>query len=190
MTGDIRNHVSTYEACREYEQSQTKETLKSHQTASRPWQYVAADLSCLGSYAKPNIDENQLEVASATFLEALLSILKCKSIRMQHSITVSLDHDIIRFVFGNNGTPSEDKFIVYENDDFSRLCLPPFWHYYFELGQGVQVDFPVKLKTQLSFKSKRYFIKECGTLEKRPFIPYEKVCLVSNRKACSAKGLI
>ena len=44
MTGDIWNHVSTCEACREYERRQTKETLKSHQTPSRPWQYVAADL--------------------------------------------------------------------------------------------------------------------------------------------------
>ena len=48
MTGDIKNHVSTCEACREYERSQSKETLKSHQTPSRPWQYVAADLFKLG----------------------------------------------------------------------------------------------------------------------------------------------
>ena len=44
MTGDIKNHVSTCEACREYEQSQTKEMHRSHETPSRPWQYVAADL--------------------------------------------------------------------------------------------------------------------------------------------------
>ena len=37
MTGDIKNHVSTCEACREYERSQTKETLRSHETPSRPW---------------------------------------------------------------------------------------------------------------------------------------------------------
>ena len=44
MTGDIKNHVSTCEACREYERSQTKETLISHETPSRPWQYVAVDI--------------------------------------------------------------------------------------------------------------------------------------------------
>jgi len=44
MTADIKNHVSSCEACREYERSQTKETLKNHQTPSRPWQYVAANL--------------------------------------------------------------------------------------------------------------------------------------------------
>ena len=44
MTGDIKNHVSTCEACREYERGQTEETLKSHQTPSQPWQYIAPDL--------------------------------------------------------------------------------------------------------------------------------------------------
>ena len=44
MTGDSKNHVSTCEACREYEHSQTKETVMSHKTPSRPWQRVAVDL--------------------------------------------------------------------------------------------------------------------------------------------------
>ena len=44
MSGGIKIQVSTCEACREDERSQTKETLKSHQTPDRPWQYVAADL--------------------------------------------------------------------------------------------------------------------------------------------------
>ena len=44
MTGDIKNYVSTCEACREYEQGQRKETLTSHEVPSRPWQFVAADL--------------------------------------------------------------------------------------------------------------------------------------------------
>lgn len=44
MAGDIKNHVSTCEACREYERGQTKETLKSHHTPSWRCQYVAADL--------------------------------------------------------------------------------------------------------------------------------------------------
>ena len=44
MTGDIKNYVSTCEACREYEKGQRKETLISHEARSRPWQFVAADL--------------------------------------------------------------------------------------------------------------------------------------------------
>ena len=37
-------YVSTCEACRKYERGQTKETLTSHETPSRTWQFVAADL--------------------------------------------------------------------------------------------------------------------------------------------------
>lgn len=44
MYGDIKNFVSTCEVCREYERSQTKETLRSHEIPSRLWQRVAADL--------------------------------------------------------------------------------------------------------------------------------------------------
>ena len=44
MTGDIKNHVSTCEACREYEHSQTKETIMSHKTPNHPWQRIAVDL--------------------------------------------------------------------------------------------------------------------------------------------------
>ena len=36
--------MSTCEACRKYDQGQRKETLTSHETLSRPWQTVAADL--------------------------------------------------------------------------------------------------------------------------------------------------
>ena len=44
MTADIKNYVSTCEACREYEQGQVKETIMSPETPNRPWQQVAADL--------------------------------------------------------------------------------------------------------------------------------------------------
>ena len=44
MTADIKNYVSTCEACREYERGQVKETMMSPETPSRPWQRVAADL--------------------------------------------------------------------------------------------------------------------------------------------------
>ena len=44
MSNDIKNHVSTCEACREYEKSQPKETLCSHEVPNRPWQRVGIDL--------------------------------------------------------------------------------------------------------------------------------------------------
>jgi len=44
MTADIKNYVSTCEACREFERGQVKETIMSPETPNRPWQRVAADL--------------------------------------------------------------------------------------------------------------------------------------------------
>ena len=44
MTADIKNYVSTCEACREYERGQVKETMMSSETPNRPWQQVVADL--------------------------------------------------------------------------------------------------------------------------------------------------
>ena len=37
MTADIKNYVSTCEACREYERGQVKETMMSPETPNRPW---------------------------------------------------------------------------------------------------------------------------------------------------------
>lgn len=64
--------------------------------------------------------------------------------------------------------------------------MPPFWYYYFdELGEGVSIDFPVKLKTKLGFHSKSFIVDNFGSLEKGPLIPSEKVSVVIMRKACS-----
>ena len=44
MTADIKNRVSTCEACREHERSQAKEAMMSPEMPAQPWQRVAADL--------------------------------------------------------------------------------------------------------------------------------------------------
>ena len=114
-------------------------------------------------YTEPNITDVRLEAAATTFVEAVLAILKC---RVNYSTKVSIDHDIIRFVFRNKGTSATDGYLLYEKDDFSRFCLPPFWYYYLdELGQGISVNFPIKLKSKLAFDSKRFVVNSKGTLE-------------------------
>ena len=47
--------------------------------------------------------------------------------------------------------------ILYEKDDFSRLELPQYWWYYLnELREGIAVDFPIKLKTVLTYLKHRH----------------------------------
>ena len=134
----------------------------------------------------PNIADCRLEAAATTLVEAVLGILKCKSTRVSYTTSINIDHDIVRYIFRNKGTIAPDGFMLYEKEDFSRLCLPPFWYYYFdELGQGVSINFPVKLKTKLAFHSKRFVVNNGGSLEKGPLIATEKVIVVIIRKACS-----
>ena len=67
--------------------------------------------------------------------------------------------------------------------NFCRLCLPPFWWYYFdEFGQGVAIDFPLKLKTTLAFHSKPFIANKGGSLRKGPLIPSEKLLFLSTGK--------
>ena len=138
----------------------------------------------------PNIADCRLETAAATFLEAVLGILKCKSTRVIYTTSVNIDHDIVRYIFRNKGAAAPDGFMLYEKDDVCRLCLPSFWYYYFdELGQGVAIDFPVKLKTKLTFHSKRFVLNNSSSLVEGPLIPLEKIIVVINRRAFSQDKL-
>ena len=87
------------------------------------------------------------------FSEAVLSLLKSTSVRLQFTETVCIDHNIIRFVFKNKGRASpNDKFMLYDEEDFSNFGLPQFWNYCLDaLGQGVKVLFPIKIRMKLGF---------------------------------------
>ena len=144
------------------------------------------------SYTEPTIEGWRLEAAAAAFVEAVLGILKCKSVRVSFNTYISIDHDIVRYIFKNKGSIAPDGFNLYMKEDFSRFCLPPFWYYFFdELGEGVSVDFPVKLKTKLGFHSKPLIVNNFGSLKKAPLtgIPSEKVSVVIMRKACSKNAI-
>ena len=103
-----------------------------------------------------------------------------------YSAEIIIDHDIIRHVFSGRGRLSGDGVsMLYEKDDFSRFCLPQFWHYYFnQLGEGIVVNFLIKLKSVLKM-SKKCFIVSNGELTQAPMSPMEKVTITVNRKVCN-----
>ena len=101
-----------------------------------------------------------------------------------YSAEIIIDHDITRHVFSGRGRLSGDGVsMLYEKYDFSRFCLPQFWHYLNQLGQGV-VNFPIKLKSVLKMSKKR-FIMSNGELTQATMSPMEKVTITVNRKACN-----
>ena len=88
----------------------------------------------------PRISSERLEAAAVNFTEAILGLLKCKAVRATYSTEILLDHDIIRYLFRGRGKLSGDRIsLLYEKEDFSRLCLPLFWYYYLnQLGKALQ----------------------------------------------------
>ena len=130
----------------------------------------------------PRISSERLEAAAV--IEAILGLLKCKAVRATYSTEILLDHDI-RYLFRGRGKLLGDRIsLLYEKEDFSRLCLPPFWYYYLnQLGQGVAVKFPIKLKSVLKISRKRFIVSN-GALVQATMSPIEKLIITINRKAC------
>ena len=54
-----------------------------------------------------------------------------------------------------------------------------------ELGEGIAVDFPFKLKTSPTYSKKR-FMSCSGQIKLEPNFPVEKVVLYFNRIACNS----
>jgi len=123
-------------------------------------------------------------------LEGVSSILKSKSVKSLHSTDIRIDHDIMRYIFRGLGEVSADNHsMLYERADFDRFNLPPYWYYCLnEHGQGIAVDFPVKIRLMLSYTN-TYYIVSSGKLQKTPISPIEKVLITLNRKACDQHNL-
>ena len=80
--------------------------------------------------------------------------------------------------------------MLYEKGDFYKFQLPDYLDYYLnELGQGIAIDFPVKLKSILSFGKKIYLVKN-GNINLAPSPPIDKVVIFVNRKACDSNNII
>ena len=112
-------------------------------------------------------------------------MLKCKAVKATFPAEILIHHNIIRYLFRGRAKLSGDGVsVVYEKDDFNRFCLPSFWHYYLnQLGQGVAVEFPVKLHSVLRM-SKKCFIMSNSGLEQAPLFLVHKVTITINRKVC------
>ena len=79
--------------------------------------------------------------------------------------------------------------MLYELTDFSRFCLPSYWHYYLnELGQGIVVHFPLKLKQVLKFSKKRLICSN-GVLKQAHVSPVENVLITVNMRACDRHNI-
>jgi hypothetical protein len=74
--------------------------------------------------------------------------------------------------------------MLYGKNHFTRFELPPYWYYYLnQLGEGIAVDFPVKVKTVLTYSRKHHMFT--SIVQIAPNFPVEKIVIHVNRKACN-----
>nr|XP_058973535.1 uncharacterized protein LOC131799865 [Pocillopora verrucosa] len=109
-------------------------------------------------FGKSPVSVERVQSVSTSFLQGILSILRSNAIKVNYSSELRVDHDIVRYVIRRKDKKAHDGVsILYEKDDFSRLELPQYWWYYLnELREGIAVDFPIKLKTVLTYLKHRH----------------------------------
>ena len=122
MSGDIKNHVSSCEACSKYEQSQTKETLKSHQTPDRPWQYVGTDLFELEGKNYLVTSDYFSDLFELDHLRSTASV----SVTRKHKVHFGR-HSILEQLVTDNGPQfSSSNFLGFSNEwDFDHRTSSP-----------------------------------------------------------------
>ena len=79
------------------------------------------------------IADCRLETAAATFVEAILGLLKCKSTCISYTASINVDHDIVRYIFR--------VIIVFLDTLTSELleCLVIFYENWNMVGECVHV---------------------------------------------------
>ncbi|CAB4004970.1 Transposon Ty3-G Gag-Pol poly [Paramuricea clavata] len=123
MSNNIKNHVSTCEACLEYERSQPKKTLCSHEVPSRPWQRVGIDLFEL---------ERKHYLVTADYFSDFFELDHLKNISSVHVIRKIKSHfarhGIPEQVITDNGPQfvAHDFQIFTKEWDFEHITCSPY----------------------------------------------------------------
>lgn len=127
-------------------------------------------------------------MAGRNFYHAMLRSLKGKS---SAPVDVQIDFDVQRYLWRDRGVVSEHPgYKLYNKEDFFRFTtLPESWWYYLDPhGQGRSEDFPLKMKSLLSWTPVQY-TKDNGMLKQAPQAPVEKVIIHFCKKACNITKL-
>jgi hypothetical protein len=85
----------------------------------------------------------------------LLEQLKSKSVL---PTVIIFRHDVFNYFFKCKGEKSNDKgFILLNKEDFQPCCVPDKWDRVVDfIGDGVKIDFPIKLRPFLSWSPKTH----------------------------------
>ena len=140
-------------------------------------------LFLLRSFFDPRISRDDIQDATEALHCGILEHLKSKS---SLSTVISFKHRHFSFIFKNKGQKSNDSgHILLEKEDFSRCHFLNQWDMIVEeLGDGVKIDFPVKVRLFLSWSPKNHTMAGESIVPLPRYRP-EKLSLSFCKGACS-----
>lgn len=100
--------------------------------------------------------------------------------------TVAFRHDVFNFLFRDRGTKSNHReHILLSKQEFDRCHFPLNWDRLVDsIGDGVKIDFPVKVRLFLSWSPKNHTL-EGNSMRLLPRYRPEKLSLSFCKAACS-----
>ena len=98
-------------------------------------------------YDNPQPSSESVDEVAVKFISAIKGKLRSKS--MDPIFTINMDHDISRYLFSGKGSPSNvSGAVLLEKNDFERMPLltESWWYCLNRIGEGREVDFPLRAK--------------------------------------------
>ena len=119
----------------------------------------------------------------SSFTDAVNKSLR-KGVNRGCQFTVNFRTDVFTFLFKNKGSqPERGRGHQYSLDDFDSTYFPPDWNRVHDtLGDGCELDFPVRMYNQVKWSPTVYSCSESGIIPKKRH--YEEICtlwVVKNR---------
>lgn len=113
----------------------------------------------------------------------ILEHLKSRSIL---STTIPFRHDVFNYFFMDKGTKCNERgCILFEKRDFVLCCFPNNWDRIIDqIGNGVCIDFPVKIRVFLGWGPKNHTMNGSKILPLPRYRP-EKISISFCKAACS-----
>ena len=89
-----------------------------------------------------------------------VSTLEQLKLKSQLPTVIAFNHTYFNFLFKDKGWKSNDSgYILLEKQDFIRCHFPNGWHRLIgSVGDGVQIDFPVKVRLFFIMESKDLYL--------------------------------
>ncbi|XP_028394782.1 uncharacterized protein LOC114518939 isoform X1 [Dendronephthya gigantea] len=139
--------------------------------------------AAISAFENPTPSTEAIELGKDALACGLLEQLKSRSTL---PTVITFRHDVLNYFFNGKGKTSNERgSILLNKEDFRRCCFPDNWDRVVDsIGDGVKIDFPVKLRAFLSWSPRTHHLVK-GTVVPSPRYRPEKLSISMCKVSCS-----